>query len=332
LSLRPEFLKLLPHAGLEPQNLITLDDLATEASGGGGDGGGDVVVEGSRWVLVDHNSLQGALGSKYASRVVATIDHHNDENKVPRDTGDEPRIIEKAGSCTSLVVGYLRRQWDSLGCNAANENQVSRLAMATISIDTNNLQDKSKTTRHDVEAMQYLEDKAKHVDRTDLFHEISTAKQDIGSLPLDGILRKDYKEWQENGMKLGIASVVKPLEFLLSKATSQNHDERTCSFVEAIVRFARDRNLSMFSIMTTSTSKEGKFQRELLVCALDDEAARAATRFEDQAGPELKLKRWNDFTSDVDHDPDVKWIKVWFQEAVQQSRKQVAPLLRNAML
>ena len=67
--------------------------------------------------------------------------------------------------------------------------------------------------------MEYLEAKiqmstkdARTWDRTKFYKEITAAKKDIESIALDGILRKDYKQWTENGMKLGMSSVVKPLE------------------------------------------------------------------------------------------------------------------------
>ncbi|KAK3076590.1 hypothetical protein LTS18_012610, partial [Coniosporium uncinatum] len=99
IQLRPEFLALLPHANLEPHHLITLSDLPdlSEIKA-------RLPPENTKWILVDHNALQGELGKIYAGRVVGAIDHHDEENMIPEETGVEPRVITKTGSCTSLVT------------------------------------------------------------------------------------------------------------------------------------------------------------------------------------------------------------------------------------
>ena len=63
----------------------------------------------TKWILVDHNALQS--GKAYSGQVVEAIDHHDEENQVPKDCGGEPRIIAKS---TSLVVEYCRNAWDTL--------------------------------------------------------------------------------------------------------------------------------------------------------------------------------------------------------------------------
>src|SRR5579862_695330 len=113
LRLRPEFLALLPHADLDSSLLITLDDLPPPS-----ERASKMPPEDTKWVLVDHNALQGELGEVYGGRVSGTIDHHEEENKVPVDTGPEPRIVEKSGSCTSLVTEYFRNGWDKLSAQA----------------------------------------------------------------------------------------------------------------------------------------------------------------------------------------------------------------------
>jgi exopolyphosphatase len=107
IQLRPEYLAVFRHADIEPGHLITLDDLPPLS-----DIQTKLVPENTQWVLVDHNALQGRLGKIYSERVAGVIDHHDDEGKVRKDTGDEPRIIEKSGSCTSLIANYCRPTWD----------------------------------------------------------------------------------------------------------------------------------------------------------------------------------------------------------------------------
>jgi exopolyphosphatase len=350
IQLRPEYVAVFRHANIESKHLITLDDLPALS-----DIRSKLAPENTRWILVDHNALQGQLGKIYADRVVGVIDHHDDEGKVPADTGEEPRIIEKSGSCTSLVASYCRQAWDALSASAMSSGaahaqgdglsndaayvqqwdaDAAQLGLASILIDTANLHDPNKTTEHDREAVAYLEAKimlcpqlAASFDRTRFFEEIDAAKKDIGSLKLQDILRKDYKEWDQ-AQRLGISSVVKPIEFLQKKAGDEANVSGPEGLLQAIKDFAKDRGLGMFSLMTTSTSANGQFQRELLLWAFDEKAVSAAKAFATNSRDELGLEDWQGYG---DLDIGSEWRKVWWQRQTQHSRKRVAPLLREAM-
>lgn len=350
LQLRPEFLALLPHANLQPQHLITLDDLPPLDTIGR-----TLQKENTKWILVDHNALQGILGQVYGERVGGTIDHHEDEHRVPADTGDEPRVITKSGSCSSLVTEFLRPTWDALSSAAlasgaahgqadetANDAaqvqlwdaQAAQLVLASILIDTTNLTSKEKTTEHDVAASGYLEAKIMLCDQTNpefsrdkFYDEINHAKQDIGRLALNDILRKDYKQWNEGGVKLGISSVVKPLDFLQEKAKQERHGD--LSFRDALGQFAKQRELEMYAIMTAFTTGDGEFRRQLLLWALSDRAEAQARAFAESATKELDLQELEgDFHVGG---RDQGWKKAWRQGNIAASRKQVAPMLREKM-
>lgn len=357
IQLRPEYLAIFRHANIDPGHLITLDDLPNMS----------VIQsklrpENTKWILVDHNTLQGQLGNIYSHRVAGVIDHHEDEGKIPQDTAPEPRIIEKSGSCTSLVTEYCRQAWDlaslsareSGAANAQSDGnlsdddtvtklwdaQVAQLGLASILIDTNNLQSKEKTTKHDKQAVKYLEAKIMECpqlslgyDRARFFAEIETAKKDIGAMPLHGILRKDYKQWDEGGQRLGISSVVKPIDFLIKKAgdeaaTSDSPEE---AFFKELRSFSQERGLGMYAIMTTFSSPSGKHQRELLVWSFNEPSMSAAKKFATDSSETLGLEAWQADNS-IQHHNEGEWLKVWRQGNVRQSRKQVAPLLRQAMI
>lgn len=356
IQLRPEFLAALKHANIDAKHLITLDDLPPQA-----DIQTTLTPENTKWILVDHNALQGQLGKIYSYRVAGVIDHHEDEGKVPKKTGDEPRIIEKSGSCASLVANYCRSSWDTLSGSALSSGaahgqgeslsdddvvvkrwdaEVAQLGLASILIDTGNLQDENKTTEHDRKAVEYLEAKvmlcpqlSTQFDRTTFYKEINAAKNNIGGLRLQDILRKDYKQWEQGDLKLGISSVVKPIEFLQKKAGDESNAQPSDeAFLGALKLFAKERELEMYTVMTTSTSSDGKFQREILLWAFNQAAVSAAKTFAANSESELGLEDW-DASSKItngDHGND-EWRKLWFQRQVQHSRKRVAPLLREAM-
>ena len=304
---------------------------------------------------MDHNKLQGKLGDEYSRHLHGAIDHHEEENAVPRDTGPEPRLIEKCGSCTSLVVRYCKSTWDSisgspLSSGAAHaqgevaiddssvtqgwDAQIAKMTLASILIDTSNLTAPGKVEQVDREAVEYLEAKihmsakdARLWSRDQYFTEIDGAKRDMGGLTVDEILQKDYKQWTENGLNLGMSSVVKPLDFLVKKANpvSSKH-----AFGDELQRFVAGRDLSIFAIMTTFTSQEGDFRRELLL-KVRKAAYSSVSKFAKRAIPGLKLQSLEVEGISTQGTSAGDWLSIWIQNDVSKSRKQVAPLLREAM-
>lgn len=311
LRLRPEFEAVFRHANIDASHITTLDELS-------GIDGSYLKPEHTRWILVDHNKLQGALARNFGSRVHGVVDHHEDEGKVTQDSDPEFRVIEKCGSCTSLVVRTLRASWDqandasSLSSGAAHaqgdslttdtamtrtwDAQVAKMALAGILVDTANLTADGKIEQADKDAVKYLEAKinlapqeVSNWNRDQFYKEINAAKSDIDGLAFEDMLRKDYKQWVENGFILGISSVVKPLEFLAAKAINGASGDREDLFVTAVGDFMAAKDLTVFAIMTTSTSPAGKFQRELYVQALSAGHAAAST-FSKKAFKELGLE------------------------------------------
>ncbi|MCJ1394124.1 Exopolyphosphatase [Xylographa bjoerkii] len=356
ISLRPEFSALFRHANISASHLITLDDLPTAS-----ECQQLLPPKKTRWILVDHNKLQGSLGQIYSARVHGTIDHHEDEGTVPRDTNPEPRCIEKSGSCTSLVVHYFRSSWDTVSTSALSSGashaqgdsliddsavtrgwdaQVAKLALASILVDTRSLQDADKTKGVDREAVTYLESRiklsakeARTWDRSAFFIDIDGAKRNIEDLALNDILRKDYKEWNEPDCRLGISSVVKSLDFLVDKAAREMGCGSDEALHHAIEDFMASRDLGVFAIMTTFTSSEGKFQRQLLVNSRKD-MREAVSRFEMSNVEALRLDSISvgQDTDDKEGNEDRKLSsRSWTQQNISMSRKQVAPMLRKAL-
>ncbi|KAH8732054.1 exopolyphosphatase-like protein [Phaeosphaeriaceae sp. PMI808] len=359
IQLRPEYLAVFKYANIEPEHLITLDDLPplSEIQG-------KLPSENTKWILVDHNAFQGQLGKIYSHRVFGVIDHHDDEGKVPKNTTDEPHVIEKSGSCTSLISNYCRPIWDNISISALSSGAVrgqseslssgddddvvvkrwdaaaAHLGLASILIDTANLQDESKTTEHDRAAVAYLEAKimlcpqaSADFDRASFYKEINAAKKDIEGLNLQDILRKDYKEWDQGGLKLGISSVVKQIDFLHEKAGDETKaPSASDAFLDALGKFAKDRHVDLYTLMTTSSSPTGQFQREILLWAFNAKGVAAAKTFAATSIDELGLEDWHGLGIAGIVCDDGQWRKIWWQRKVQHSRKRVAPLLREAVL
>lgn len=328
LRLRPELTALLKHADLKPSDLITLDDLGKLHA--------SLPPDKTEWTLVDHNVLLGELGEHYSDHVVGAIDHHDDEGTVPKNA--EPRIIEKTGSCNSHVVNYCRETWNSLPSSQSNtgndkvseeedaasnmDAQVAKLALGSILIDTVNMKAESKVTDHDYKAVQYLESKIKSWDgvfnRDEFFEEINNAKSDLDDLKLEEILRKDYKQWDEEKLTLGISSAVRSIEYLMKKKDK---------FVDALIDFAKERKVDLYSVMCAHNESEG-FQRQLLLTAMEKgKPVEVAEKFVKDNSKELQLENSGTRLDDS----SAEWLHLWEQKNLAASRKRVAPMLREAM-
>ncbi|KKP00631.1 hypothetical protein THAR02_07259 [Trichoderma harzianum] len=312
LVLRTEMTAVLQEAGLAPADILTLSELP------------DLKPEDTEWFLVDHNALTGDL-KKFQSRVIGCIDHHVDENVTSPDV--KPRIVEPCGSCMSLIIEESRAAWDAFAPlesedAAVEDDNLAKLALAPILIDTLDLKEEHKVKPKDILAAEYLHTKVhrhNHFHQTKFFKEITAVKEDISKLSFQDIFRKDYKEWEEAGLKLGISCVVQNFDYLLEKAKKPD------VFIDELASWAKERKLDVASVMTTS-DPDGEFQRHLLVWGITDKGVEAAKNFPNVA-KSLKLEQWKDGLLDGD---DGK-RKAWRQKDLSASRKQVAPLLRDAL-
>ncbi|KAL2204736.1 DHH phosphoesterase [Sarocladium strictum] len=317
LSLRPEMTATLSHAGLAPSDLLTLSELP------------DLENLSSRWLLVDHNAPTGQLRDQKGAEIIGCIDHHADEEAIAKDA--TTRVVEQCGSCMSLVVRDSKSTWQEFAAESkddtdsiANDEKLAKLALAPILIDTANLASKDKVKAQDTDAVQFLEGLIQNTtfDRTRFFDAITEVKADISQLSLRDIFRKDYKEWHDNGLKLGISSVVQNLDYLINTVGSGKDED----FLRQFEEWGKERSLDIASVMTTSHDASGQFQRELVFWALSEKGASVLTQFSASAAEELGLETLFEERLDISGSR-----RAWKQTNLAASRKQVAPLLRDAM-
>jgi exopolyphosphatase len=318
-------------------------------------------------ILVDHNTLSILIPDFSPSEIsshfniTGCIDHHIDEDSLTRNVS--PRIITTGiGSCTSLVVQYLRKQgfWSDLIEQGKDDEadglvtmELAILSLASILIDTANLTAEGKVSETDREVVSFLEDIINTIvnsnlsaaqeeqqgrwNRSAFYQEISKSKaSSLDLLTLSEIFDRDYKAWSEKRksssteLNLGIASVVKPINWLIGKAKYSSAEE----FIAAIRNFGKEQRprLDLFAVMTTNTSREGDFRRELLVLSTGEgeESRKMVKMIEEMGRDELGLSEWNE-DEGLRNLLERKHGKAWWQRDVSKSRKQVAPLLREAM-
>ncbi|KAL3450195.1 hypothetical protein BJX65DRAFT_271587 [Aspergillus insuetus] len=294
-------------------------------------------------------SLPGLQGVEFT--VVGCIDHHTDEAFLPSIPDTQPHIVQPAGSCTSLVVAMLEKMglwWKSdTESVSRSEEEMAKLALTPIIIDTTNLTNKDKVTKFDTSAYDFLQPKATTSDSTwdssRFYSKIQETKENsLDLLTVDEILDRDYKEWAEKPsrhndkppVQIGICSMVKSIPWVVRKAGSPS------AFLDALKQFASHRNLDIVIVMTAFSSAEGSFSRELHAYTLNDRGVSALKAFITESSSQLGLEEWFSLDGD-DHSHDIKsnlqeskdgslWTRLWVQTNVAKSRKQVAPLIRGA--
>ncbi|KAJ6155446.1 hypothetical protein N7470_006012 [Penicillium chermesinum] len=305
--------------------------------------------------LNSSNRLLGPSLPHVLFRTVACIDHHVDEHFVPRDGRtyeDLPVIITVGpGSCSSLVADFLTAH-ELLGPDAAaSDAQVAKLLLAAILIDTSNLTAEGKVTEVDKRAVSSLrgliaKTGAPEWDSEGLYAQVLEAKQNsLNMLTLDEVLDRDFKDWSETtadgrAVKMGFCSSVKPVRWLVQKAGG------TKEFVDGVRRFAEreDKGLDLVVVMTSFTAESGAFERELFVAAMGEKGAAVdgIQAFMRTAAEQLQLEDWKVADGEDVNIPDAQiraaldgdrvfFRRLWTQKKTTASRKQVAPLLREAV-
>ncbi|KAJ5735803.1 uncharacterized protein N7483_000928 [Penicillium malachiteum] len=332
-------------------------------------------------VLVDWNALperlpggagaegKGSLGgvlSEVTFHAVGCIDHHVDERFMPDKEKlpfSQPIIIQPGpGSCSSLITNEMRERglWgsgsDSASVDASSEMaQAAKLALAAILIDTSNLQAEGKVTQVDVRAVEFLQAQVAAVggeegstwDMEKFYEQVLWAKQNsLDRLTLSEVLGRDYKEWTETAqssgtsMTIGFCSSVKPIRWILRKAGGSQ------AFLDGIQEFASSegRHLDAVVVMTSFTSKNGEFARELFVSTVEEQSPviDGIKSFVENSASQLDLVTWStldgesvdipdeEIRSTLDGDEGI-WRRLWIQKNTKASRKQVAPLMRDAL-
>lgn len=303
-------------------------------------------------------SLTGLPGVSF--RVLGCIDHHHDENFMPGVESlprKQPLIIQPGpGSCASLIVRELRQR-DLWNKDTAELAQVAKLALSAVLIDTSNLTAEGKVTDIDREAVKFLQSQiegqldAPATEREwdlETFYKaiLSSKNNSLDLLTVDEVLDRDYKEWTETSrstgksIKMGFCSSVKPIRWIIQKAGKPEQ------FLDAARSFANapEKDLDVLVVMTSFTTKDGRFCRELFVGVARDNAValEGVKAFVRQASSQLGLidrspldarnipECTADCLSALNEDLPL-WRRLWVQTNAAGSRKQVAPLLREAM-
>lgn len=331
-ALRPENLLAFEFAHLDPSHndLLTLDDLTSAIP---------LSKLRTSFALVDHNSLLSKFVTDGEDRVTAIFDHHEDEK---RHLGAKPRIINTAGSCSSIVADYYRSRFSP----DAAALDLASLMLSAIVIDTSGLKEKEdggKADETDIEASKFLypistfgfisaTGQASTESKTipDLTELLSQAKLSVSHLSGRDLLRRDYKKYEfgsestGNFTRVGLSTVPMGLDDWIER-------DGATKFWSDQAQWIKEEGLTFSGILTTFRTKNTrKHKREMLVVfpSPDGVVPDAPT------GLEKKLYDGIESNETLDAEQrDLKGIegrraRAWKQKNKKATRKQVAPAIK----
>ncbi|MCK5675184.1 MAG: DHH family phosphoesterase, partial [Spirochaetales bacterium] len=251
-------------------------------------------------ILVDHNKLASSQ-TGLETVITGILDHHADEESYPPGAVTDIRPV---GSAATIVAeSFLKDQKESI------DNSLGTLLLGTILLDTVNLDPEAgRVTDEDSRAAEKIIS-ITGLDRSKLFEKLQFEKFNVSSLGSYDLLRKDYKEWQLGSVKLGIGSVLLPVEDWAAK-----DPEIACE----CDRYLKERKLDVLLAMNAFTAPQ--FTRQLVVYVPDSDLRSKTVSFLE--GSDLGLKKL-DINSSLDS------CAFYNQKNLGISRKKLQPLLKE---
>ncbi|CDO92184.1 unnamed protein product [Kluyveromyces dobzhanskii CBS 2104] len=261
-------------------------------------------------VLVDHNDIP-AISENLFTNIVGIVDHHKDAGLHSKtiDKFSGPRIVETAGSCSSLVFNYWFKTLNDSVKNREAIKEVVPLLLGALLIDTDNMKNKVEPIDKEVFG-EYKNLLATSVDIDSFYQKLREAKDDIDGLDLHDILRKDYKEFIfGTNTRCGIASIVKSIQWIESEFGKSDIEEHCSKFIE-------ENNLDLLVLMTSFTN-DGVFAKQIAFQTNSDQKPDLLKALIDCLSPKLNLEKIDPLSTEC--------FKCYDQKNIKASRKQVAP-------
>jgi exopolyphosphatase len=269
-----------------------------------------------------------------------------------RTSGLWPDLTKHAHNNTSkrYTANTMNQSSELDRMDIAGLKQLSTLALAPILVDTSNLKASGeKCSNLDRQVVEFLESQIKfsspelqepeyNYSRDQFYSELSKAKTNsLDNLTMSEILDRDYKQWSSDksqNLHLGISSIVKPISWML-KRTCKSDVSRFTSSIRDFSSDA-DRKLGVYVFSTRGVKDKAK---ELGAIAFNEAGIRAIDAFEQSATSELGLEPWQGEDTDealrsamekAFGKKNMTW-RLWWMKEVQKTRKQIAPLVREAI-
>ena len=297
--------------------------------------------------MLDHNILTGRFAADIDARVVAVVDHHEDEH---HHLDASPRIVEvPTGSCSSLVARLIQQEWPE-----GMSREIARLLLCAVLSDTNGLKPGGKAEVTDREIAPFLLEKAElgvtserpiedvHdvKEAQELTQILAIRKSSVDHLSPRDLLRRDYKVYQfvptwnaEGTILVGLASVPKGI-----KAITGGDKEGGTELATACIAWLQEKGLDALGVLTSwrgegEGDKKGKHKREQVWVVRGGEKELEDRLWKGLEGnEELKLERkeGGKYVASMEKagGEDLK-IRMYKQRNAQATRKVTAPLIKT---
>jgi len=154
-------------------------------------------AEGKQFVLVDHSAYSQALDGMQEARIVGIVDHHG----IGDVTNNEFINVRSApiGATASLVFQSYQE------CDVPIPEDIARVMLMSLLSDTRNLT--RNVTLIDRKAYETLTEIAGMEDIDGFYHSMAEAIASYGDMTDLEIFQTDYKEYDEAGIRFGMADV-----------------------------------------------------------------------------------------------------------------------------
>ncbi|MEA1910393.1 MAG: DHHA2 domain-containing protein [Spirochaetota bacterium] len=290
-KLRTEAVYLFQEAGINIDNLLFTEDIDLDKLKAGSN---------LKLILVDHNKLASSQ-TGLETVITGILDHHADEESYPPAAVTDIRPV---GSCATIVSeSFFKDQKNAI------DGSIGTLLLGTILLDTVNLDpDAGRVTDDDAKAAKEIIE-ISGLDSKKLFDKLQFEKFNVSSLGSYDLLRKDYKEWQLGSVKLGIGSVLMPVEDWAAKDPDITNE---------FDRYLKERKLDVLLAMNAFTAPG--FTRQLVVYVPDSGLREKTISF--MEGSDLGLVKL-DVNSSADS------CTFYNQKNLGISRKKLQPLLKE---
>ena len=295
LRLRPEVIFLLKDTGIDPALLLFRDQIDLKSA---------ARRKGFRITLVDHNDL-APRQTFLEAYVDAVIDHHPDSGRFGQAA---PRIIEPVASTATLIARLILARHPAL-----LDPSLAKLLLGPILLDSVNLDPEARRCsardHHMVARLAALAG----IDPTPLYESLVAARGDVTGMSVRDLLERDLKLGSNPDFAFGVSAV--PTR--LMQWIAQNPD-----LPEKINRFARNRNLDLFLVLTYYPNP--RFQRWVLAWSPDPQLTDGLLAWFN--AHDTRLSPMN-IARGGENMP--KKFRIWRQQNIHQSRKHLIPLLKS---
>jgi len=252
-------------------------------------------------VLVDHNVLTEE-DKELESRVVEIIDHH------AKETDHENATIEPVGSCSSLVLKQILTENPSF-----QDLTCMRMTLKTILLDTVELQPAAKrVTPLDVEMVEKCEEVLGPQDRGEMFRRLMEEKCRVDHLTPGQLCRRDLKVVSKDGVRIALSSVPMLARQWTELAGVEKEVEQFLSAGEFTVLLVIGINIDKDNVT-----------RDIVLAGdeASDSYKTVKAALENNSEPCLGLE----------HDETVKNFMRYSQQNHAASRKQILPIVKQAL-